>query len=123
MYLLGLLVALVCFIFYASQIFAKNNFNTDRLQRFAFVSAYLVAFPVLIVGDMFGGIFLEYEYYAVFLWPFLALVIFTFEFELKSFIENPDIHAFFCGLPCCATSQTALARWVIRRRHNIYVYL
>jgi hypothetical protein len=109
MYLLGLSVALVCFLFYGFQIFAKKNFRTDRLQRFALISAYLVTFPLLIVGDMFGGIFLEYEYYSVFLWPFLALVIFTFEFNSSRLSKIPTSMLFFSA---CLVALLLKQHWV-----------
>lgn len=117
MYLFGLAAAAIGIVAHRRILVAERN--TIGFQRFelAIAISFAVTLIVLIADELLHGIFLEYTYYYVFLWPFLALAIFAFDIDINSRMKYFFVFFFAtaCFL-CVATKQYRLPDWVTDRQ-------
>jgi hypothetical protein len=77
MYLLGLATACVCFIYYLQRARHERQSTVAERHTLAITLSFVLSFGVWFVYDMLGGVFLQYEYYFILMWPFLTLTIFA----------------------------------------------
>lgn len=101
MFLLALIVAGLRI---SEWLFTEQRSELSNAQRYsvALSIAFVVTFVVLCVDEMAKDIILQEDYYFVFLWPFLALTIFAFDFKM-TFIPRVPLAllffvAFFVGI-------------------------
>jgi hypothetical protein len=112
MYLIGIGVAAIGIARYSRA--GANVSGGDRSARFEYAIniAFAATISILLVGELRRGIFLQYDYYYVLLWPFLALAIFTqpIDRELRHRFFYILLFAVVCCL-CVAIKRYDLPAW------------
>lgn len=81
MYLLGSAAAAIGVVMYGRMLAARRVVLAQQRFALAIASSFAITVILLVVNENLHGIFLQYEYYAVDLWPFLALMLFSFEID------------------------------------------
>ena len=92
MFLLGLGAAAIGIVTHGRDTTARNAAKPER-GRLAIAISFALTMGLLIVNDSLHGVFLQYDYYYVLLWPFLALTIFAAVPDIGS--RASDIFLFF----------------------------
>jgi hypothetical protein len=79
MYLLGFAAAAIA----ASQKMPLRRDDASAAERrnFALAASFITTLAILLFHALSRGVYLQYEYYYVFLWPFLALALFAVGIE------------------------------------------
>jgi hypothetical protein len=87
MYILGFAAAAIGIFDRGVRLIRHNASVTDR--RILAIAAAFIAMLTVLIYDVFSrGVTLQYEYYYVFLWPFLALVVFAADID-RGLVRKP----------------------------------
>ena len=116
LFLLGLVAAATAATAHGAYL-TRGGASTDRRSGFAGAVAFLLVVLALIYDSVLHDVLFEYEYYYVFLWPFLALVIFAFPIDQAMAAKAGPVVLF--AVVCLAgltVKQSLLPEWAIEYR-------
>jgi hypothetical protein len=112
MYILGFAAAAICVFDRGLRLKRQRASASDRRQL-AIAASFIVTLVVLVYDVLSHGVTLQYEYYYVFLWPFLALVVFAAEIDRGC--RRKSIFVLMFGVACfvgIAIKQYQLPPWI-----------
>jgi hypothetical protein len=100
-YLTGIGVAAIGIALYVRAA-AANRDGGYQQNRFGFAinMAFAVTMLILLIGESRQGIFLQYDYYYVLLWPFIAIAIFSQPIDER--LERRVLFVLLYAVVCCA---------------------